>query len=247
MLTKSFVLVVVAIGVVLSIAGSWGIAALASSHSANVPTSSATGVAGNAGSNGKNGATGETGAAGIPGLDGANGAAGTAGARGLSGAQGDAGTNGVAGALGLTGAQGDTGAQGPAGPSGASAPTFSATLASGGTLELPSDAFIFPAQTAFVPSGPALVGFSVGLQSIFPVPFPISCSLVDADNPDTVFATTAGLAIAAPPSLSTFATTQVVNLTAPTRLTVQCISSPAFSTPGIGFENLSIYAISFAP
>src|SRR5665213_1690178 len=235
MLTRGFVLVVVAIGVLLSVGGSWGIATLASNHSLGVPTSSATGAAGKAGSNGKNGTAGKDGAAGTPGSNGTNGATGATAARGLTGAQG------------LVGAQGLTGAQGPAGPSGASAPTFSATSTAGATIPTPSDAFTFPAQTALVPSGPALVGFSVGIQNVFFAPFPVSCSLVDANDPGTVFATTANLAVADSPSFSTFATTQVVNLTSPTSLAVQCISSPPVLTPFFEYENLSVYAISFAP
>jgi hypothetical protein len=241
MLTRGFVLVVVATGVVLSIGGSWGIAALASSHNASVPTSTATAVAGHAGSNGKNGNDGKDGAAGIPGSNGTNGTAGSVGARGPAGAQGTAGADGTAGAQGLTGPQG------PAGPSGASAPTFSATSAAGETVQILGNEYTFPAQTALVPAGPALVGFSVGLQNTFFTPLPISCSLVDANDTGTVFATTASIALGNPPAFSTFATTQVVNLTAPTSLAVECTSNPPSFVPFFDYEDLSVYAISFAP
>ncbi len=226
MLTKGFVLVVVALGVLLSVGASWGVATLASSHTASAPTSAATGGPGIAGTNGKNGNDGK---------------AGTDGAAGVNG------SGGAAGALGLVGAQGPAGRQGPAGPtgaSGASAPTFSAISANGLTFPLGA-VFTFPNQTAAVPTGPALVGFSVGLQTFGPN-FPVTCSLVDANNPTTVFATTASLAPGNPPNYSTYAATQVVNLTAPTVLTVQCTMSPFFPDP-MQYQSLSVYAISFAP
>jgi hypothetical protein len=74
----------------------------------------------------------------------------------------------------------------------------------------------------------------------------VTCSLVDANNPTTVFATTASLVPGNPPNYSTYAATQVVNLTAPTVLTVQCNMSPFFPDP-MQYQSLSVYAISFAP
>jgi Collagen triple helix repeat (20 copies) len=266
MLTKRFVLVVAVLVVVLSVGGSWGVAALASSHTASAPISSASGSPGTAGTNGedgtdgKNGATGKAGSngtAGARGTQGATGAAGTtgpAGVRGATGSNGTAGTTGpagsngtpgatgTAGATGPVGATGPAGPQGPAGTSGASAPTFSAISASGVVVPAAGSAFTFSSQTAAVPAGPALVGFSVTLVSVFPST--VICSLVDANNPATVFATTAGQLLT-PATPSTFATTQAVNLTASTNLTIQCTSdAPA---PLFNYQDLSIYAISFAP
>jgi hypothetical protein len=62
-----------------------------------------------------------------------------------------------------------------------------------------------------------------------------------------VFATTADLAIPFPPAFSTFAATQVVDLTSPTSLTVQCTTDPPLFGLVFNYEDLSIYAISFAP
>jgi hypothetical protein len=266
MLTKGFVL----IGVLLSVGASWGVATLASSRTASAPTSAATGVPGIAGTNGNNGNDGKAGtdgAAGALGLVGAQGPAGTngaAGALGLVGAQGPAGTNGAAGALGPVGAQGHAGtngaagalglvgAQGPAGPmgpSGASAPTFFATSVQG---EIDTIGYFYlPAQTAAVPAGPALVGFSVALQYA-PIGLPggyppVTCSLVDANIPTTVLATSSSLAPLdgrAGPDYTNFTASQVVNLTAPTVLAVQCIS---FGSGPIKYQSPSVYAISFAP
>jgi len=224
MLTKGVVLVVTA-GVLLSVGGSWGVASLAGSHAVPSPSSTVTASPGLVGASGKNG------------HDGKDGVDGTAGANGYSGSNG---------ARGPAGPQGPAGAQGPAGPtgaSGASAPTFSAISAVGNAFfsYLP---FTFPTQTAAVPAGPALVGFSIGLQASGP-PFPVTCSLVNANDPTTVFASTASLAPGQAPAYSTYAATQVVNLTVPTVLAVQC------STGGLAFpmqyQSLSVYAISFAP
>ncbi|MDQ1550889.1 MAG: hypothetical protein QOD50_311 [Actinomycetota bacterium] len=234
MLTKSFVLVVVVIGVLVSIGGSWGVATLASNHPATAVTATHSGTPGHAGSDGAAGADGKNGAAGVNGSGGATGASGHAGSQGTAGAQGTAGT------------QGPAGTQGSTGPSGASAPTFSAISANGIATSFPFFApFAFATQTAVVPAGPALVGFSVDLQDQF-VPFPVTCSLVDAGDPTNVFATTASQDVAGPPSYTTFATTQVVNLLAPTSLTVQCVESP-YDPRQMVYQSLSVYAISFAP
>ncbi|MDQ1545317.1 MAG: hypothetical protein QOH69_221 [Actinomycetota bacterium] len=237
MLTKSFVLVVVVIGVLVSIGGSWGVATLASNHPATAVTATHSGTPGHAGSDRAAGADGKNGAAGVNGSGGATGASGHAGSQGTAGAQGTAGTQGPAGTQGTPGSTG---------PSGASAPTFSAISANGIATSFPFFApFAFATQTAVVPAGPALVGFSVDLQDQF-VPFPVTCSLVDAGDPTNVFATTASQDVAGPPSYTTFATTQVVNLLAPTSLTVQCVDSP-YDPRQMVYQSLSVYAISFAP
>jgi hypothetical protein len=100
------------------------------------------------------------------------------------------------------------------------------------------------AQTAAVPAGPALVGFSVDIRNNSNAPAPVVCSLVD-NNQGTVFATAAQQALPFGSTFYTFATTQVVNLPTATSLTVQCTSYQ----PGLFFtyQDLSIYAISFAP
>jgi hypothetical protein len=215
----------VVVAVVLSAGAAWGVTSLASTRT---PIA---GTAGTSGASGKTGTAGKTGAA---------------GANGTIGVAGENGSDGAAGARGPAGAQGSAGGQGPVGPtgaSGASAPTFSAISASG--LTFPNGvAFTYPTQTAAVPAGPALVGFSVGLQTIGPN-FPVTCSLVDANDPTTVFATTASLLPGNAPAYSTYAATQVVNLTVPTVLTVQCIMSPPFPQP-MQYQSLSVYAISFA-
>jgi hypothetical protein len=229
MLTKGFVLVVGALVILLSLGGSWGMVVLASGDTVTAPTSPTSNSPGNAGTNGKNGS------------DGTNGTSGQAGFNGTDG------TAGATGEHGPTGPQGATGPQGPAGPSGASAPTFSAISASGTTMPAPGLAFTFSTQTTAVPAGPALVGFSVGLQDIFGSPYPVSCSLVDPDAPTTVFATTAAKTISFLPSFSTFAATQVVNLTATTTLAVRCTSKLPNYSPFYNYQDLSIYAISFAP
>jgi hypothetical protein len=84
----------------------------------------------------------------------------------------------------------------------------------------------------------------VDLFNYLPFPSTVTCSLIDANNPGTVFATTSGQLL---PSLtsSTFATTQVVDLAASTNLAIQCTSDT--SGAGFGYQDLSIYAISFAP
>jgi hypothetical protein len=255
MLTKSFALILAAIVCVVAIGGSWGVSALTSSHSAVVPSSTSTGspgTTGTSGSNGEAGANGSAGSTGATGAKGANGSAGTTGATGTTGASGATGSPGTPGAGGTTGAigpQGPTGLtgpqgiQGPVGASGASAPTFSAISASG--LSSPGPVFAFFTQTAAVPAGPALVGFSVGLSSPFGLGFPVTCSLVDTSNPSTVFATTASLTPGLPPAFSTYAATQVVDLAAPTVLSVQCVMTPSFPPP-LQYQSLSVYAISFA-
>jgi hypothetical protein len=234
MLTKGVVLVVAA-GVLLSVGGSWGVVALSADHSSTEPTSAVTGAPGLDGSAGKNGTDGK---------DGSNGAAGLNGSGGAAGARGVAGAQGASGAIGAGGADGAQGAVGPTGASGASAPTFSATSPAGLVL-LDGVGSTFSTQTAAVPAGPALVGFSVGLQ-IFGPDFPATCSLVDANDPTIVFATTASSDLGIPPDYSTYAATQVVNLTAPTALTVQCTMTPFDGDPA-QYQSLSVYAISFAP
>jgi hypothetical protein len=241
MLTKGFVLVVAVLVVLLSVGGSWGVAALASSHTASEPTPSASGGPGTTGTNGKDGTDGKNGATGAAGSNGTSGSNGTEGAAGAAGARGAAGTTGSTGPAGATG---PAGPQGPAGPSGASAPTFSATSVFGTVLPAGGLGFTFPTQTAAVPVGPALVGFSVDLSNDSPAPSTVTCSLVDANNPGTVFASTAGQLLS-PLTSSTFATTQVVDLTVSTNLAIWCTSD----APGqfFSYQDLSIYAISFAP
>jgi Collagen triple helix repeat (20 copies) len=252
MLTKGVVLVVAA-GVLLSVGGSWGVVALSADHSSTKPTSAATGAPGLDGSAGKNGTDGKDGSNGTAGLNGyggqpgARGVAGTQGASGADGTQGATGATGatgVPGAIGATGAIGAPGAVGPTGASGASAPTFSA-ISPAGIVLLDGVGSTFSTQTAAVPAGPALVGFSVGLQ-IFGPDFPATCSLVDANDPTIVFATTASSDLGIPPDYSTYAATQVVNLTAPTALMVQCTMTPFTGDPA-QYQSLSVYAISFAP
>jgi hypothetical protein len=235
MLTKGFVLVVAAIAIVLSVGASWGVATLASSHRSLAPSSTATGVPGVAGTSGKNG------------TDGKSGAAGPAGANGSDGAPGARSTAGEQGAVGATGAVGPQGPVGATGASGASAPTFSAISANGDTFRGgPNDAFTFSTHTAPVPAGPALVGFSVGLQNPVGPPYPVTCSLVDSNSPATVFATTASLTPGNVPAFTTYAATQVVNLPISTSLTVECTQTPA-GFPILRYQSLSVYAISFAP
>jgi len=68
-----------------------------------------------------------------------------------------------------------------------------------------------------------------------------------ADTAGTVFATTAENTVAFPPSFTSYAATQVVDLTSPTSLTVQCTTDPPLFGLTYTYEDLSIYAISFAP
>jgi hypothetical protein len=49
------------------------------------------------------------------------------------------------------------------------------------------------------------------------------------------------------PASSTFAATQVVDLTSATSLAVQCVADPPIYLPTLTYQELSIYAISFAP
>jgi hypothetical protein len=74
----------------------------------------------------------------------------------------------------------------------------------------------------------------------------MSCSLVDANNTATIFASSASLPITVGQYV-TFAVTQVVSLPVATQLTIECDSSSNFSGFPIQFQALSIYAISFAP
>jgi len=238
MLTKGFVLVVVVLGVLVSIGGSWGVAALASSHSASVPTSSAAGSPGKAGSNGTDG------------TDGKNGAAGTSGSNGTAGATGAVGNTGATGARGPAGPQGPAGPAGPAGDSaptgGPAGPTISVAAAAGETSNGPVYALV--THTATVPAGWELIGFSIKLSNYYDATDTISCSIVDANNPGTVFATTAGQTLAnIPMPLTTVAATEVVDLTAATSLAVQCTTDPSDAGPFLVYQDLSIYATSFAP
>ena len=270
MLTKSFVLVAIALGVLLSVGASWGVATLASSHTVSAPYSAATGVPGITGTDGKNGNDGEAGtngAAGALGPVGAQGPVGiygAAGARGAVGAQGPAGTNGAAGALGPVGAQGlagtngaagalgAVGAQGPAGAtgsSGASAPTFSAISASGvafsGVGGTYTGTYTFTARTATVPIGKALVGFSVSLighgsYSLFGG----TCSLVDT-NTSRAYAR-ASIPNGPDAQSYTFRDTEFVNLLSPAVLTVKCGIPYLDPQDRIDYDSMSVYAISFA-
>jgi hypothetical protein len=198
-------------------------------------------MGGAAGSDGKTGATGDAGAAGADGKTGPKGESGSTGAAGGNGAPG---ATGATGATGTNGAAGVTGPPGLTGPSGASAPTFSATSAGGVANQTSPVDFEFFAVTALVPAGPTLVGFSVGLTHFAP-PSAFTCSLVDAVNPATIFATTASLDVPGAPLYATFATTEVVTLAQATNLTINCTANTP--TPDfLYYQSLSVYAISFA-
>jgi len=229
----------VVVAVVLSSGASWVVASLASSSTKPASETADTG---------STSGTAATGATGPQGAQGSPGAAGQAGATGPSGALGLTGSTGSTGAAGPQGTQGSPGAAGQAGatgPSGASAPTFSATSASGIVFSTGPFTDTFSTQTVAVPAGPALVGFSVALSTDFPEPTSYTCSLIDAGNPATVLATTASIVISGAAGYSTFATTQVVSLAQATPLTVECTSAQPFFFE-LRYESLSIYAISFA-
>ena len=95
-----------------------------------------------------------------------------------------------------------------------------------------------PIVTTTVPAGPALVGFSMSVTGPFG---DTTCGLFSLE-------TTAPIAVAPPVAVSStavlIAVTQVVTLTAPTTLELECSNSVIAQFAS--FTNLSIYALSFA-
>ncbi|HEU0207161.1 MAG TPA: hypothetical protein VFQ74_10795 [Pseudolysinimonas sp.] len=187
-------------------------------------------------------AAGATGAPGTSGTAGATGPKGDAGAMGPTGATGDMGATGPTGATGPRGLQGVQGVPGPAGapgPAGSNAtiPTYSYLSAAGGIQALP-----FPSGGPFMPSTvptrPALVGFSMSLtgggfgQT--------TCGLYSLETGDLI-ASAAPVSVSPTPAL--VALTQVVTLSSPTTLQLEC-TNPAFDNES--YTNLSMYALSFA-
>ncbi|HEX4445048.1 MAG TPA: hypothetical protein VHZ81_15875 [Galbitalea sp.] len=238
MLTRSFVVIVGVIVVILAVGGSWTVDALSASHA--TPIATATPIAGATGKQGSAGKDGDNGS------DGTNGAAGSNGDNGAAGATGKAGTSGKNGANGINGTNGTNGLAGPPGADGASgtsAPTFSAIIPAGLSPADPGGEIDFPGSITAVPAGPALVGFSIELNATIGIQ--VSCSIVDAADSSIVYGSTALINPGVGTSFATYEVTQVVNLPAATSLGVVCNQMAVFPVV-YTFQNLSIYAISFA-
>jgi hypothetical protein len=221
----------VVVAVVLSAGASLGVTSLASDHS---PIVGATGISG---------ATGKAGVAGKTGSDGTNGADGTDGTTGAAGTDGAVGATGATGATGAQGPVGPAGPAGPAGTSGTVAVEFTATAPDSYSPGGNGNPYTFPAQTALVPAGPALVGFSLGLASGLTQGV-VTCSLVDANDPSTIIATAPAPAQPGAGSLPLFTVSQNVVLATATSLTIRCTSTGI--PVSLSYAGLSIYAYSFA-
>jgi hypothetical protein len=124
-------------------------------------------------------------------------------------------------------------------------PTITATQAAGTSSYGP--VYAFAARTAPVPAGWEAVGFSVSLANYNYNTDSASCELVDANHTGTVLATAGSQTLPWMPTFATFASTQIVDLTAATSLMVQCTTDPSNTGPFLAIQYLSIYATPVIP
>lgn len=238
---RSTFLLVLATALVATLTGGllgWGLSSATLASTAAKPSAGATGAPGTAGASGTAGANGDTGANGPAGANGDTGARGSSGAKGDTGATGPAGATGAPGPSGPQGIQGVPGPAGATGPAGsnASIPTYSYLSASGAIFAAPFPSG-GPSMTSTVPTGPALIGFSMSLTGQFGQS---TCGLYSSET-GTLIASAAPVSVGPTPAL--VALTQVVTLSSPTTLELECTNT---NFDFDQYTNLSMYALSFA-